>query len=66
MHGIRATFPSVSKSIVEVLSAIVLIVLFLLQKYGTSRVRFNCLVDHGGRIDWLGKYSVLDTLDSLM
>ncbi|CAL5354517.1 unnamed protein product [Camellia sinensis] len=37
MNGIRAPFPSVSKSLVEVLSAVVLIVLFLLQKYGTSR-----------------------------
>ncbi|CAL5430365.1 unnamed protein product [Camellia sinensis] len=40
MDGIRAPFPSVSKSLVEVLSAVVLIVLFLLQKYGTSRVSF--------------------------
>ncbi|GMP92730.1 hypothetical protein CsSME_00042830 [Camellia sinensis var. sinensis] len=40
MNGIRAPFPSVSKSLVEVLSAVVLIVLFLLQKYGTSRVSF--------------------------
>ncbi|GAY51791.1 hypothetical protein CUMW_136900 [Citrus unshiu] len=37
MDGIRAPFPSVSKSLVEALSAIVLIVLFLLQKFGTSR-----------------------------
>ncbi|XP_057486166.1 LOW QUALITY PROTEIN: probable potassium transporter 17 [Actinidia eriantha] len=40
MDGIRAPFPSVSKALVEALSAIVLIVLFLLQKYGTSRVSF--------------------------
>ncbi|XP_058212992.1 probable potassium transporter 17 isoform X1 [Rhododendron vialii] len=40
MDGIRGPFPSVSKSWVEALSAIVLIVLFLLQKFGTSRVSF--------------------------
>ncbi|KAK1553050.1 hypothetical protein Q3G72_027956 [Acer saccharum] len=40
MDGIRAPFPSVSKSLVEALSAIVLIFLFLLQKFGTSRVSF--------------------------
>ncbi|PSR84885.1 Potassium transporter like [Actinidia chinensis var. chinensis] len=40
MDGIRAPFPSVSKALVQALSAIVLIVLFLLQKYGTSRVSF--------------------------
>ncbi|XP_059655277.1 probable potassium transporter 17 isoform X2 [Cornus florida] len=40
MDGIRAPFPSVSKSLVETLSAITLIVLFLLQKFGTSRVSF--------------------------
>ncbi|KAK6931715.1 Potassium transporter [Dillenia turbinata] len=40
MEGIRSPFPSVSKSLVEFLSAIVLIVLFLLQKFGTSRVSF--------------------------
>ncbi|GAV89156.1 K_trans domain-containing protein [Cephalotus follicularis] len=40
MDGIRAPFPSVHKSVVEVLSAAVLIGLFLLQKYGTSRVSF--------------------------
>lgn len=40
MDGIRAPFPSVRKSLVEALSAIVLIVLFLLQKFGTSRVSF--------------------------
>ncbi|XP_057950103.1 probable potassium transporter 17 isoform X2 [Malania oleifera] len=40
MDGLRAPFPSVSKSLVEALSAIVLIVLFLLQKFGTSRVSF--------------------------
>lgn len=40
MNGVRAPFPSVSKSLVEALSAVVLIVLFLLQKFGTSRVSF--------------------------
>ncbi|KAI6677243.1 hypothetical protein NL676_038039 [Syzygium grande] len=40
MDGVRAPFPSVSKSLVEALSAIVLIVLFLLQKFGTSKVSF--------------------------
>ncbi|WVZ26385.1 hypothetical protein V8G54_004929 [Vigna mungo] len=40
MDGLRAPFPSVSKSLVEALSAVVLIVLFLLQKFGTSRVSF--------------------------
>ncbi|XP_009617722.1 probable potassium transporter 17 isoform X2 [Nicotiana tomentosiformis] len=40
MDGLRARFPSVSKSLVEALSAIVLIVLFLLQKFGTSGVSF--------------------------
>ncbi|XP_054823519.1 probable potassium transporter 17 isoform X2 [Prosopis cineraria] len=40
MDGIRAPFPSVSKSLVEALSAVVLALLFLLQKYGTSRVSF--------------------------
>ncbi|KAA8529906.1 hypothetical protein F0562_034490 [Nyssa sinensis] len=40
MEGIRAPFPSVSKSLVEALSAVVLIFLFLVQKYGTSRVSF--------------------------
>ncbi|KAK9276101.1 hypothetical protein L1049_005632 [Liquidambar formosana] len=40
MEGVRAPFPSISKSLVEVLSAIVLIALFLLQKFGTSRVSF--------------------------
>ncbi|XP_031268162.1 probable potassium transporter 17 isoform X2 [Pistacia vera] len=40
MDGVRAPFPSVSKSLVEALSAVVLIVLFLLQKFGTSRVSF--------------------------
>ncbi|KAG6764360.1 hypothetical protein POTOM_031826 [Populus tomentosa] len=37
MEGIRAPFPSVSKSSVEALSAVVLVVLFLLRKFGTSR-----------------------------
>ncbi|XP_028752614.1 probable potassium transporter 17 [Neltuma alba] len=40
IDGLRAPFPSVSKSLVEALSAVVLILLFLLQKYGTSRVSF--------------------------
>ncbi|GAB4860800.1 Probable potassium transporter 17 [Ancistrocladus abbreviatus] len=40
MDGIRAPFPSVRKSLVEALSAIILIFLFLLQKFGTSRVSF--------------------------
>ncbi|KAE8076427.1 hypothetical protein FH972_015082 [Carpinus fangiana] len=40
MDGLRAPFPSVSKSLVEALSATVLVVLFLLQKFGTSRVSF--------------------------
>ncbi|XP_010105524.2 probable potassium transporter 17 [Morus notabilis] len=40
MDGIRGPFPSVSKSLVEGLSAVVLLVLFLLQKFGTSRVSF--------------------------
>ncbi|KAL6970085.1 Potassium transporter [Sarracenia purpurea var. burkii] len=40
MEGLRAPFPSVRKSMVEALSAIVLVVLFLLQKFGTSRVSF--------------------------
>ncbi|KAJ1430538.1 Potassium transporter [Sesbania bispinosa] len=40
MDGVRAPFPSVSKSLVEALSAVILIFLFLLQKFGTSRVSF--------------------------
>ncbi|KAL2545741.1 Potassium transporter 1 [Forsythia ovata] len=40
MDGVRAPFPSVSKTLVEALSAIVLIALFMLQKFGTSRVSF--------------------------
>ncbi|XP_071927798.1 probable potassium transporter 17 isoform X1 [Coffea arabica] len=40
MDGIRAPFPSITKTWVEILSAVVLIALFLLQKYGTSRVSF--------------------------
>ncbi|XP_044493809.1 probable potassium transporter 17 isoform X2 [Mangifera indica] len=40
MDGLRTLFPSVSKSLVESLSAAVLIVLFLLQRFGTSRVSF--------------------------
>ncbi|XP_020244264.1 probable potassium transporter 17 [Asparagus officinalis] len=40
MDGLRGPFPSVGKSVVEALSAAVLISLFLLQKFGTSRVSF--------------------------
>ncbi|KAL5723167.1 putative potassium transporter 17 [Ranunculus cassubicifolius] len=40
MDGLRGPFHSVSRSLVETLSAIVLIALFLLQKFGTSRVSF--------------------------
>ncbi|XP_010932490.1 probable potassium transporter 17 [Elaeis guineensis] len=40
MDGLRGPFPSVHKSAVEALSAVILIVLFLLQKFGTSRVSF--------------------------
>ncbi|KAK7845039.1 putative potassium transporter 17 [Quercus suber] len=40
MDGLRAPFPCLSKSLVEALSAVVLVVLFLLQKFGTSRVSF--------------------------
>ncbi|KAI4313607.1 hypothetical protein L6164_026570 [Bauhinia variegata] len=40
VEGVRAPFPSVSKSLVEALSAAVLVFLFLLQKFGTSRVSF--------------------------
>ncbi|KAK9118123.1 hypothetical protein Scep_016216 [Stephania cephalantha] len=40
MDGLRAQFSSVSKSVVMALSAVVLIALFLLQKFGTSRVSF--------------------------
>ncbi|CAN6549999.1 unnamed protein product [Malus baccata var. baccata] len=40
MDGVRAPFPSLSSSLVEALSAGVLIILFLLQKFGTSRVSF--------------------------
>ncbi|GAB4845442.1 Probable potassium transporter 17 [Ancistrocladus abbreviatus] len=40
IDGVRALFPSVSKSLVEVLSAVILVVLFLPQKFGTSRVSF--------------------------
>ncbi|XP_074294296.1 putative potassium transporter 17 isoform X2 [Silene latifolia] len=40
IDGVRAPFPRVSKSMVEALSAVILIFLFLLQKYGTSRVSF--------------------------
>ncbi|KAL6189753.1 hypothetical protein ACLB2K_036155 [Fragaria x ananassa] len=37
IDGVRAPFPSLKSSIVEALSAVVLIILFLLQKFGTSR-----------------------------
>ncbi|XP_077230055.1 putative potassium transporter 17 [Tasmannia lanceolata] len=40
MDGLRGPFPSVNKSVVEALSAVVLIVMFLLQRFGTSRVSF--------------------------
>ncbi|PRQ41309.1 putative potassium transporter [Rosa chinensis] len=40
MDGVRAPFPSIKSSVVEALSAVVLILLFLLQKFGTSRVSF--------------------------
>ncbi|XP_021727952.1 probable potassium transporter 17 isoform X1 [Chenopodium quinoa] len=40
IDGIRAPFPKVSKSAVEALSATIIILLFLLQKFGTSRVSF--------------------------
>ncbi|KAG8056932.1 hypothetical protein GUJ93_ZPchr0002g26813 [Zizania palustris] len=40
IDGLRGPFPSFSKSAVEVLSAAILIGLFLLQKYGTSKVSF--------------------------
>ncbi|XP_050374881.1 probable potassium transporter 17 [Argentina anserina] len=40
IDGVRAPFPSVNSSVVEALSAVVLIILFLLQKFGTSRVSF--------------------------
>lgn len=40
IDGLRGPFPSVSKPVVDVLSAAILIGLFLLQKYGTSKVSF--------------------------
>ncbi|KAI4386341.1 hypothetical protein MLD38_004280 [Melastoma candidum] len=40
MDGLRAPFPKFRKAWVEVLSAVVLIFLFLMQKFGTSRVSF--------------------------
>ncbi|CAO2206976.1 unnamed protein product [Urochloa humidicola] len=40
MDGLRGPFPSVSKPTVEALSAAILIGLFLVQKYGTSKVSF--------------------------
>nr|BAE93157.1 high-affinity potassium transporter [Phragmites australis] len=40
IDGLRGPFPSVSKPVVESLSAVILIGLFLLQKYGTSKVSF--------------------------
>ncbi|KQJ98587.1 hypothetical protein BRADI_3g37850v3 [Brachypodium distachyon] len=40
IDGLRGPFPSVSKPVVEGLSAAILVGLFLLQKYGTSRVSF--------------------------
>ncbi|KAM5578887.1 putative potassium transporter 17 [Rosa sericea] len=40
IDGIRAPFPSVSSSVVKVLSTAVLVILFMVQKFGTSRVSF--------------------------
>ncbi|XP_078444681.1 putative potassium transporter 17 [Wolffia australiana] len=40
MDGLRGPLPSVNKSIVEALSAVVLVFLFMLQKHGTSRMSF--------------------------
>ncbi|KAK8952325.1 putative potassium transporter 17 [Platanthera zijinensis] len=40
IDGLRGPFPSVNKSVVEALSAIVLLALFLLQKHGTAKVSF--------------------------
>ncbi|KAF0900858.1 hypothetical protein E2562_035779 [Oryza meyeriana var. granulata] len=40
IDGLRGPFPSVSKPAVEGLSAAILVGLFLLQKYGTSKVSF--------------------------
>ncbi|KAG9457641.1 hypothetical protein H6P81_002149 [Aristolochia fimbriata] len=40
MDGLKGPIPSISKSVVETLSAVVLIVLFLVQRFGTSRVSF--------------------------
>ncbi|CAI9096863.1 OLC1v1033102C1 [Oldenlandia corymbosa var. corymbosa] len=40
MEGIKAPFPSFKNSMVELVSAIILIALFLLQKFGTSKVSF--------------------------
>ncbi|CAA6664719.1 unnamed protein product [Spirodela intermedia] len=40
MDGLRGPLPSVNKSIVEALSAVILVLLFMLQKHGTSRVSF--------------------------
>ncbi|KAM0864818.1 hypothetical protein ACQ4PT_043675 [Festuca glaucescens] len=40
IDGLRGPFPSVSKPVVEALSAVILIGLFLPQKYGTSKVSF--------------------------
>ncbi|KAH7515440.1 hypothetical protein FEM48_Zijuj10G0026500 [Ziziphus jujuba var. spinosa] len=37
IDGVRAPFPSINKTMVEAISAAVLIVIFLLQKFGTSR-----------------------------
>ncbi|XP_040383428.1 probable potassium transporter 17 [Oryza brachyantha] len=40
IDGLRGPFPAVSRPVVEALSAAILIGLFLLQKFGTSRVSF--------------------------
>lgn len=44
IDGVRAPFPEVSKAWIEAVSAIILICLFLLQKFGTSRVLKRCLL----------------------
>ncbi|KAJ6826917.1 putative potassium transporter 17 [Iris pallida] len=40
IDGLKGPFPSIKKSAVEALSVFVLIALFLVQKYGTSKVSF--------------------------
>ncbi|KAF3968032.1 hypothetical protein CMV_008032 [Castanea mollissima] len=57
MDGLRAQFHSVSKSLVEALSAVVLVVLFLLQKFGTSKAISPHYIFHffwrNGKEGWL-------------